>query len=84
MYFSLLQYPDLWSRNDKCLSAAFLTAKSCGMPPQPLRAEYNYTGVKYGDTATYSCQSGYDLEGNQTLTCDSTCEWTVTPCCISE
>ena len=58
---------------------------SCGAPPPPpLSGEYDHTGLKYGDTATYTCDPGYAVEGNQILTCDSTGEWGQPPRCISE
>ena len=62
-----------------------LAAKLFSKPPAPpLRGSYSYTGVKYGDTVTYYCEPGYELEGNQNLTCGITGEWGQPPCCISE
>ena len=61
-----------------------LTVISCGAPPPPpLRGEYDYMGGLV-DTVTYKCHHKYDLEGNRTLTCNSTGEWEAPPCCKSE
>ena len=62
-----------------------LTVISCGVPPPPpLRGEYTHTGEKYGDNVTYTCEPGYDVEGNQTLTCDVDGEWGQPPSCQRE
>ena len=61
-----------------------LTVIFCGVPPPVLRGEYNYTGLKNGDTVSYNCEPGYDLHGIQSLTCDCTGNWGQRPCCISE
>ena len=57
---------------------------NCGIPPPPpLRGGYAFTGVEYGDQVTYDCECGYDLHGDQVLTCE-TGEWGQTPCCRSK
>ena len=52
-------------------------------PPPPLRGGYAFTGVEYGDQVTYDCECGYDLDGDQVLTCE-TGDWGEAPCCRSK
>ena len=48
-----------------------LTAKDCGTLSNPAKGHVSHTGTTYGKTATYSCNTGYDLEGTSTRTCQS-------------
>ena len=58
---------------------------NCGIPPPPsLRGGYAYSGTEYGDQVTYDCECGYDLDGEQVLTCGETGEWGQPPCCRSK
>ena len=42
-------------------------------------------GTTFGQTATYSCNTGYTLEGNSTRTCQANGMWSGNePTCISE
>ena len=43
------------------------------------------TGTAVGDTANYSCEPGYQLEGSETRTCQNTSDWTGNhPICVEE
>ena len=76
-----LQY--LWNNNDIMndelrLSYVFLslTAVHCGNLTDPANGQVNHTaGTTYGQTATYSCNTGYDLVGNSTRTCQAEGNW---------
>ena len=58
---------------------------SCGVPPPPsLRGGYKFKWLENRGSATYNCQTGYNLQGQHTLICDSTGEWGQPPCCVSE
>ena len=57
----------------------------CDLPPPPPEyGGYAFTGSSFGDTVTYDCECGFDLEGPQTLTCGKTGDWGIPPCCRSE
>ena len=37
----------------------------------------------YGSTVIYTCDSGYELQGNTTALCQADCQWNIiTPTCI--
>ena len=58
---------------------------SCGVPPPPpYRGGYAFTGMDYGDTVTFDCECGYDLEGEQIVACGDTGDWGLPPCCRSK
>ena len=60
-----------------------IAVTNCGLPPPPpLRGGYAFDGTEYGDQVTYDCECGYDLEGDQVLTCGETGEWGPPPCCF--
>ena len=43
----------------------------CGTLTNPANSQVSYTGrTTFGQTATYSCNAGYNLVGNSTRTCD--------------
>ena len=57
---------------------AFLlsTAMDCGALPNPANGLVNNTnGTTFGQTATYSCNTGYNLVGNSTRMCQATGVW---------
>jgi len=54
----------------------FLTAVDCGNLPDPDNGQVNHTaGTTFRETATYSCNTGYNLVGDSTRTCNATGEW---------
>ena len=53
-----------------------LTAVECGTLTSPLNGHVNHnTGTTFGQTATYSCNTGYNLVGDSTRTCQATAVW---------
>ena len=53
-----------------------LTAVYCGNLTDPVNGSVDQTtGTLLGWTANYSCNTGYNLEGNSTLTCQAPGNW---------
>ena len=53
-----------------------LTAVDCGNLTDPGNGSVNHTaGTGLGQTATYSCNTGYNLVGDSTRTCQATGNW---------
>ena len=48
----------------------------CGTLPDPANGRVSHTtGTTFGETATYSCNLGYNLVGDRTRTCQVTGVW---------
>ena len=48
----------------------------CGTLSDPANGQVNHTsGTTLGQTATYSCNTGYSLVGDSTRTCQATGNW---------
>ena len=48
----------------------------CGTLPNPSNGSVSHTaGTTFGQTATYSCNTGYTLVGNDTRTCQADGMW---------
>ena len=56
---------------------------NCGTLTNSTNGQVSYTaGTTFGQTATYSCNTGYTLVGGSTRTCQSTGVWSgSTPTC---
>ena len=53
-----------------------LTAVSCGTLSNPNNGRVSHTGgTTFGRTATYSCNTGYNLVGGSTCTCQAIGVW---------
>ena len=53
-----------------------LTAVDCGSLTDPANGSVTHTsGTTFGQTATYSCNTGYNLVGDSTRTCQATGNW---------
>ena len=53
-----------------------LTAVDCGNLTNPANGQVTHTaGTTFGQTATYSCNTGYNLVGDSTRTCQATGNW---------
>ena len=50
-------------------------AVDCGVLDDPENGEVSLTGTILGSKATYSCNSGYVLEGESTRVCQSNGKW---------
>ena len=58
-----------------CISL-FLTVADCGSLNNPANGQVSHTaGTTEGQNATYSCNTGYNLMGDNTRTCQATGEW---------
>ena len=54
----------------------FLTAVNCGTLSNPANGQVSHTGgTTYGQTATYSCNTGYNRVGSHIRTCQATGVW---------
>ena len=47
----------------------------CGSLTDPVNGQVNTNGTTFGETAIYSCDTGYNLVGNNTRTCQATGQW---------
>ena len=58
-------------------SCSFLfTAVECGTLTNPANGQVTHTGrTRFGQTATYSCDTGYILVGQSNRTCQATGVW---------
>ena len=54
----------------------FQTAVDCNALTNPANGQVSHTaGTTFGQTATYSCNTGYNLVGDSTRTCEATGMW---------
>ena len=62
------------------------TVVDCNNLPNPTNGQVNQTtGTTFGQTATYDCDVGYNLEGDSTRMCQATGMWSGSePNCTSE
>ena len=53
-----------------------LTVVDCGVLTNPANGQVSHpTGTTFGKTAMYSCNTGYNLMGDNTRTCQATGKW---------
>ena len=55
------------------------TVVDCNALTDPANGQVSTTGTTFGETATYSCNTGYDLVGDNTRTCQATGNWSGSP-----
>ena len=53
----------------------FLPAQECSTLKNPRYGQVVLTGTIFGSTATYSCNTGFILVGEQTRTCQANGKW---------
>ena len=54
----------------------FLTVVDCGTLSNPANGQVSHTaGMTFGQTATYTCNTGYRLVGDSNQTCQATGRW---------
>ena len=59
-----------------CNIFLILTAVDCGLLTDPANGQVNLTaGTELGQTAVYSCGTGYNLVGDSARTCQATRNW---------
>ena len=51
----------------------------CDVLSDPANGSVSTTGLGVGDTATYFCDYGYELIGDDTVTCQSSGSWSGPP-----
>ena len=66
---------DVSSKNDLHDVFLFLTVVDCGNLTDPANGTVNDTDRTFGQTATYSCDTGYSLVGDRTRTCQASGSW---------
>ncbi|XP_064387701.1 sushi, von Willebrand factor type A, EGF and pentraxin domain-containing protein 1-like isoform X3 [Halichondria panicea] len=66
-----------WSTRPTC------TSVPCGDPPAIPNGSRTFTGTTFGDTATYSCNTGYQRLGPSTVTCQASGTWSDRPTCLA-
>ncbi|XP_067930935.1 sushi, von Willebrand factor type A, EGF and pentraxin domain-containing protein 1-like [Watersipora subatra] len=54
---------------------------NCGPPPVVLNSKRHESGHEHNDTVDYVCHDGYMMEGENSVSCQSTGYWTVPPEC---
>ncbi|XP_064388223.1 sushi, von Willebrand factor type A, EGF and pentraxin domain-containing protein 1-like, partial [Halichondria panicea] len=54
---------------------------SCGNPPTIPNGSRTFTGTTFGDTAIYTCNTGYQLSGAATMICQASGSWSTAPTC---
>ena len=61
-----------------------LIVVDCGNLTDPANGQVTHTsGTTFGQTATYSCNTGYNLVGDSTRTCQAAGEWSGSaPTCV--
>ena len=53
-----------------------LTVVDCGTLTNPVNGQVSHTaGTRFEQTATYSCDTGFNLVGDSTRTCQATRVW---------
>ena len=56
-----------------------VVAIQCDALSDPDNGAVSVTGTGVGDTATYTCDDGYELIGSSTRTCQSNGDWSGSP-----
>ena len=57
-----------------------LTVVDCGNLTHPANGQVNHiAGTTFGQTATYTCDTGYNLVGDSNRTCQATGNWSGSP-----
>ncbi len=56
-------------------------AGPCGDPPTIPNGSRTFTGTTFGETATYTCNTGYQRSGSSTVTCQASGSWSTRPSC---
>ena len=51
----------------------------CGLLPDPLNGDVDFSSTTFLSKATYSCFEGYTLVGIETRTCQANGQWSEVP-----
>ena len=64
------------------VASLLFAAVSCGTLTNPANGQVTHTTGMFGQTATYSCDTGYNLVGDSNRSCQATGVWSgSTPTC---
>ena len=65
------------------LTAILSAGVGCGVLTDPSNGQVSFTTTTFLSVVTYSCNTGYSLEGNRKRTCTATGQWSdQAPTCI--
>ena len=53
----------------------FLLEIQCGNPGTPTNGQRQGSDFSFEATVTFSCNSGYELNGEESITCEATGDW---------
>lgn len=68
-----------------CFDYCYLEAISCGDLHDPQYGSVQYTGTVFQSTARYTCDTGFEIIGDERRTCQGSGKWTgSTPSCRRE
>ena len=62
-----------------CGTRQFILAVQCPPLSDPENGAVSITGTGVGDTATYTCNNGYEISGSDTRICRLNGEWSGSP-----
>ena len=69
-------YQHTYIRTHNYTLPVLLPAVDCGTLTDPANGQVSHTtGTTFGQTATYSCDLGYNLVGDNNRTCQATGRW---------
>ena len=60
------------------------SAVSCGNPPTVTNSGRTSTGTTFGETTTYTCNTGYQWSGSAMITCLASGSWSTAPVCTGK
>ena len=60
------------------------SAVPCGNPPTVTNSGRTSTGTTFGETTTYTCNTGYQRSGSATITCLASGSWSTAPVCTGK
>ncbi len=63
------------------IAILILPAVDCGAPPSISNGSRTIAGTTFGETTTYSCNSGLIISGSAIITCLASGSWELKPAC---
>ncbi|XP_070558431.1 sushi, von Willebrand factor type A, EGF and pentraxin domain-containing protein 1-like [Ptychodera flava] len=70
------QQNELWTNQPECVKI------DCGEPTDVKNADREGDDFTYNSTVNYNCHPGYQISGNNAITCKENGDWTEAPQCI--
>ncbi len=69
--------------HESVIHLSCLSEIDCGRPPTVTNARASYNSTQLWAIATYSCNDGYEMEGQNTTQCTNNSIWASTlPACL--